>query len=92
MQQVRQNITETILYMMPDVMAAQYRNAVEKRDSKAARFLAEIGAFIKQGMGNVVVNNVQPVVDVDVDDSAFMERMDRIMRERGVDPEKGDDD
>ena len=68
--------------MMPDVVAGQYGLAL-KGDSKAARFLAEIGAFIKQGMGNVVVNNVQPVVDVDVDDSAFMERMDRIARERG---------
>lgn len=87
---VKSNIQHTILYMMPDVAAAQYNLAI-KGDSKAARFLAEVGALIKQGMGNVVVNNVQPVVDIDISDEELTQRVERIARERGFGKESNGD-
>lgn len=54
---IRRRLNEVVTLMMPNVINAQYKLAVEMADIKSARFLAEIAGVLKPG-GITVQQNV----------------------------------
>lgn len=90
MKRVKEFVDREILYMMPDIVSKTYEGAMGG-DIKAQRALLEIGGYLKSG--GVTLNNtvVQPTMFEGMSDEDFMEQFERVIKERRVDPNQGED-
>ena len=56
-EQVATNMRMAAIYLLPDALEAQGDLAIEKKDTKAARFLAQIAGLLGDGNAKVEINN-----------------------------------